>query len=153
MMTTSDYYTEFSTDAPIEEVFKCLTTGYGNWWTEPSHSFQAVGDQSKFAFGGESYWVFEAEELSPEHVRLKCTEAHLLLLDHPDEIDRDWLGSHLDWKMQSKPSGTLVKFNHEGLNDQLVCYDVCSRSWDHFLVDSLKSFLDTGVGKPHQVES
>lgn len=152
-MAVSDYNTEFTTNAALQDVFASLTTGYGNWWTEPSQPFLKVGDRAKFAFGGESYWVFEAETLLKNHVRLRCVEAHLLLLDHPDEIDRDWLGSHLDWKMESQPSGTTVRFRHEGLSEDLICYDVCSRSWDHFLVDSLKSFLETGVGKPHQVES
>lgn len=44
---------------------------------------------------------------------------------------------------------TIIEFLHEGLTPESKCYNICAPTWDLFITESLKSFIETGVGKPY----
>ena len=40
-----------------------------------------------------------------------------------------------------------MSFEHEGLTEQLHCYETCSRGWDHGLA-FVRSYVDEGTERP-----
>ena len=154
-MTDQHYTRTISVDATPEEVYFALTTGFENWWTSCNGGFGRVGDRVRFVFPPNvSYWTFEAKTLKPnETVELECIEAHHKIVDKPLASETEWLGSVAQWQIEARSTHTDVRFTHRGLSPDLDCYEVCEAGWNLFFADSLKAYLDTGVGKPHQPEA
>ena len=69
-----------------------------------------------------------------------------------DASKTEWLGSQAHWRIEAAGGETRIDFVHRGLTPDLRCYDVCEAGWDHFFVDSLKAYLDHGLGRPHRTE-
>ncbi len=155
MMKDDNYERTITVDASPEDAYLALTTGYANWWTPCDRKFNKVGDRIKFTFPPYvSYWTFEARILEPFRiVELRCVEAYHKITDKPDASKTEWLGSTVRWNIKSRAGQTDIHLTHYRLTPELECYDVCELGWDQFFVESLKSYLYTGVGKPHQTES
>ncbi len=150
-MSDKNYQRAITVDAPPEDVYLALTTGYEHWWTTPDKPIQKVGDVSKFGFSGKhGYWTFKATVLTPERVELVCVDALHLLEGEPKEVETEWLDTKVIWEIVQRSEKTIIRFEHDGLNPNLLCYDICEAGWDLFFVDSLKAYLDTGIVKPFQ---
>ncbi|UUX48716.1 SRPBCC domain-containing protein [Nisaea acidiphila] len=149
-MSEDNYQREIRVKATPGDVYEALTTGYAAWWTEPDGAFEKEGDVVRFGFSERhGYWTFKAVTLSEDRIELQCVEAKHIHPGGPAEFEREWLGTHVRWEFQDGADGkTVIRFEHDGLTPELHCYEVCSEGWDMFFVDSLKSYLDTGDGKP-----
>ena len=44
-------------------------------------------------------------------------------------------------------------FEHVGLTANLDCYETCNSAWSWYLNQSLRSYLETGDGKPYGNDS
>jgi len=153
-MTGQNYQRTISVDASPEDAYRAPTTGCEHWWTVGDNNFGRVGDRIKFTFPPNvSYWTFEAKKLEPNKtVELECVDAHHKITDRPDASETEWLGSRALWQIEPQGDKTTIHFVHKGLTPNLDCYDVCEAGWNLFFVDSLKAYLDSGVGKPHRPE-
>ncbi|WP_415404072.1 SRPBCC family protein [Tateyamaria sp. SN3-11] len=149
-MTQDSYERTIKTTASGAEVYAALTTGVAQWWTSDAGKFEQVGDVARFGFTGRrGYWTFKATALAQDRVEWECVEALHLHEGMPREIETEWLGTRAIWSMQETDTGTNIHFVHDGLTQDLLCFDICAAGWDMFFVDSLKTYLDTGTGKPH----
>ncbi len=154
-MTEQHYKRTISVAATAAEAYRALTTGYEHWWTNCDSDFNRVGDRIKFTFPPHvSYWTFEAKKLEPDRsVELECVEACHKFTDKPDAPETEWLGSRAQWRIEPQDDQTNIHFVHDGLTPDLDCYEVCEKGWNLFFVDSLKAYLDSGVGKPFRPET
>ena len=150
-MTKEDYSKAISVDASALDAYLALTNGFEKWWTTPDNPVHAVGDVSRFCFPpGKAFWAFQAMNLVPGRlVDLKCVEANHLHEGMPDAIREEWLGTSLTWHIREEDGKTVIQFVHSGLTPTLHCFEICEAGWDYFFVDSLKAYLNTGVGLPH----
>ncbi|WP_299507701.1 SRPBCC domain-containing protein [uncultured Roseobacter sp.] len=149
-MAQKNYERTIRTTASRSEAYAALTTGFTQWWTSDSGTFEKPGDVAKFGFSGKlGYWKFKATSLEPNRVELECVEALHLHEGQPKEIETEWLGTRAIWDIQETVGGTEIHFVHDGLTPDLLCFDICEAGWDMFFVDSLQAYLDTGTGKPH----
>lgn len=150
-MNEQNYRRTISVRATPEQAYRAVTTGYGQWWTRTDDAIKAIGDRITFMFPPNlSYWIFEATKLEPiQAVELECVEAFHKIIDKPDAPESEWLGSQLIFHIEPDDAQTRIHFDHVGLTPDLDCFDVCEAGWNLFFVDSLKSYLNTGVGKPH----
>ena len=151
-MPQPNYTRPLTVSASPEKVFSALTAGFEDWWTKPDKPISKVGDRARFTFPpGRSYWTFEAAFLEPgKRVELVCVDALHQHEGQPAEIETEWLDTRLVWWIDSAAHGSEIRFEHQGLNPQLLCYDICEAGWDLFFVSSLKAFLDTGQGHAHR---
>ena len=129
------------------EVFKALTKEIPDWWSTIEGASNEVNAEFKVSFGSESYWKFKVESLNePNEVVWECIESHQ---DHNLKgIDEEWTNTKLYWLISKSGDKTKIDFVHDGLLSTGVCYEVCSNGWDFYILDSLKHFLEGGVGKP-----
>jgi hypothetical protein len=150
-MTDKDYSKTILVDASPQDAYVALTSGFEKWWTTPDKPIRVVGDCAVFTFPpGKGSWTFRATNLVPgEHVDLDCIEANHIHEGMPDAIREEWLGTTLSWRIFPEDGKTVIRFVHSGLRPNLHCFDICESGWDYFFVDSLKAYLDTGVGMPH----
>jgi len=57
-------------------------------------------------------------------------------------VEKEWVGTKIHWELyELGEQRTLLKFKHEGLVSDLVCFDFCSQSWHRFLHESLVDYL------------
>lgn len=144
-----DYRRSVLINSDPKSAFIALTEQIDQWWGTTESSADQEGDVFKIYFGPESYWTFRVVSLKrPEGIVWQCIASHQD--HHLPGIDAEWLNTKLHWHIQSKEEGVEVEFWHEGLVTTGVCYEVCSTAWDFYIMDSLKSFLETGLGKPGQ---
>ena len=131
-------------------LFDSLTTEVDQWWSTMDQTATEEGDIFTISFGGESYWKFMVLEADNDgKIIWQCIESNQ---DHNLKgIDEEWIDSKLIWQFNYKDNGIQLKFLHQGLLKSGVCYDVCSTAWDFYLMESLKSYLENGKGKPNEM--
>ena len=121
--------------APADKVYNALTTtdGLADWWTNDT---KAEGDvlQFRFAAGG-----FDMKVLESEPSKRVLWE----VVDGPEE----WVGTHIDWRLDQNDDYTTVLFQHQGWKEPVDFMHHCSTKWATYLM-SLKELLETGHGRP-----
>ena len=147
-----NYTASITSAASTEETYKAITENMSDWWTSMSAKFVKVGDQAKTDFGVESYWVFEAKTLSPNVlIELKCVDSHMIgdFVDDPQE----WCTTTLRFDIEKEDTGdSKVTLTHVGLTPEMQCWEVCKKGRDHYILGSLKDYLDGKGGKPNSNE-
>lgn len=145
-MTTSDYSKALRLGTTSEAVHQALTRDIRNWW---SANLVDHGDVFTVGFG-DTRKTFKA--LIPPsaepcfEIVWTCTEANLL---HPSvSTPNEWVGTRIIWAVEPDDDGVKITLTHEGLNEDLQCFEICVGGWDFFFLESLKDYLETGTGKP-----
>jgi len=64
----------------------------------------------------------------------------------------EWDGTTIVWTIREDEGGSRITFVHEGLSPALECFEICASGWTYFL-GSLKSYLETGRGRPFRKAS
>lgn len=151
-MTAPSYTKSIDVQADPSAAFKAVTHGVAGWWTRPDKPLANVGDRAKFTFPpGVSYWTFELTGMEePGRVEWTCVDALHIHEGQPKEIETEWLNTKVFWNITKNGEGSRIEMRHQGLTPELLCYEICEAGWDMFFLGSLKQYLDTGQGKPHQ---
>ena len=145
MTTSTDYRTTIRINASADAVFDAVTSteALTAWWSPVNGSGLTGGD-----------------------LRFPMVADHPPLLIHVDQATRPttvrWTVKECtfmeDW-VATQPTFTItpiddrsceLTFEHRGLDDQLECKDMCSRSWDHFVRTSLRELVEGGTGAPNR---
>lgn len=131
------------------ELFQAITTTEGckAWWTPESKVGSEVGSDASFRFG-RTHWTFEIKKLDPgKEVEWFCKEQFMYAPDTLSKTD-EWVGTTVKYVISETEDGSELHFEHVGLNEQMECWGMCQPGWDHFLGNSLKSYLELGQGMP-----
>ena len=137
-----NYQQAISVNADSQKVFDALSQQINLWWGKTNSITAKSGDEFTIQFSNGYYWTFQVKEFLPnKKLAWEC-------VDGEPEFNREWIGTTIHWSIESNENRTTLKLTHDGLTPALHCYDVCPTTWNMFITDSLKSFLETGVGKP-----
>lgn len=133
--------------APIAKVYAALTiqAHFRQWWTQDSLVGSTIGERARFDFKGDnSYCVMEIIRLKPEQfVGWKCVVSTMM-------GKQDWVGTTISFTLRAlNENETALAFRHDRWNMMNACYRESVDGWKYYLGDSLKSYLETGVGKPY----
>jgi len=137
---------------PVSIVYQAITTqeGIRGWWTATCDVGTKIGPQSTFRFG-RTYNKMSIESLiSNKEVHWRCIEQYH---HSPDQLARtdEWIATLVVFRLVSQtPTTTLLQFEHIGLVPELECYEICNDGWEHFIGNSLKSFVENGSGTPYR---
>lgn len=64
----------------------------------------------------------------------------------------EWVNTRLIFDLEPMDGNTKIIFTHEGLVPEYECYKVCEDAWSSYIQGSLKSFIETGKGRPNGKE-
>jgi Activator of Hsp90 ATPase homolog 1-like protein len=126
-----------------EVIFKAITQQLNDWWGKTDSAVAKVGDEFTTSFGN-AFWKFKILEYMPNEILT------WLCVDGKPEFNAEWIGTTINWNISLVEGKTELSFTHDGLTPEFKCYDICAPTWDMFITSSLKSFIETGIGKPHQ---
>ena len=153
MIVTTSYASEITVANTPSAAYEALTTGFDKWWTTRCNPISKTGDTITFRFGP-TYWVMRATKLIPDAcVELTCIDAHHEHEGLPLSIVNEWQDTLLKWEINKDRENTKITLIHDGLVPSLNCYEVCEQGWDFFFVNSLKQYLETGVGSPFESDA
>ena len=146
----NDFRMKLTFNAPAGKLYEQFATQQGvrNWWTNFCDMEEKVGGKASFRFPkSDFYAITRISRLEPE----RCVEWECLDSKHPDKLQfsdpRDWIGTKLRFEVAALNEGqSQLTFTHAGLAP-LECVGVCTNAWSFFLNDSLRNYLETGVGK------
>jgi uncharacterized protein YndB with AHSA1/START domain len=145
MTTSTDYRISVRIDAPIDVVFDAVTAteALTAWWSPVTGSGMTDGDLRFPMVADQAPLLIHVDEATrPTTVRWTVIECTFM---------EDWVGTHPTFTITSINNGSCeLKFEHRGLDDQLECKDMCSRSWDHFVGTSLRELAERGTGAPNR---
>ena len=152
-LTTRLYYVSAMPDilhqvvvkAPAPSVWRALTEpdGLRSWWTRDVDAEPELGSVARFGFDGKStVFMMKIEELTPnEFVRWHCVGGH-------PEWDHTEITFDLTEDTDDDGVATIVYFAHRGWESTDGILAMCSFEWARYLM-SLKAYLETGTGDPH----
>jgi uncharacterized protein YndB with AHSA1/START domain len=144
-----NFHCEITLNSDTKNVYQAITEqkGISCWWTETCTAESKEGSKARFDFGN-TYNIMEIERLiSNEAVNWRCIEqnhASSELTKHDE-----WVGKRILFHLKANQNGgTDLSFTHEGLTEDLQCYDMCFKGWTHFITNSLKNYVEKGKGEP-----
>jgi uncharacterized protein YndB with AHSA1/START domain len=142
--TSTDYRTTVRISAPAEVVFDTVTTaeGLAAWWSPVTGSGLTGGElQFPMVADHRPLLVRVDEATRPTTVRWTVTDCTFM---------EDWVGTQPTFTITPLEGACELTFEHRGLNDELECKDMCSRSWNHFVGTSLRELAEGGPGAPNR---
>ena len=141
-----DYSKKLETTKSVEKSFNAISSGMGKWWAESIKPFEKTGDEFNAIFTGvgSAHWRFKVKEFEKnKKVVLECIEAFHEIHDFPEDRRSEWLGTQLLFVINKTKIGSDILFTHQGLNEELLCNDICVEGWDFFFGARLKEYLKT----------
>ena len=150
----TDFKKKMTVLATKEKAFEAVTIGINKWWGNVDNSLiTKVDDEFSVFFEEETEWRFKVTVLNKfDEVHWKCVHAN-----HRSSglngIKDEWLNSEIIFSFKELDEDRIeFFFEHKGLTPELNCYKICDAGWTHFIVQSLKQYLETGKGIPNLVE-
>jgi Activator of Hsp90 ATPase homolog 1-like protein len=68
------------------------------------------------------------------------------------EDKAEWKGTKVIFELSENDGKTQLRFTHEGLVPEYECFSVCSNAWGSYINGSLRSLIETSMGRPNQKE-
>ncbi|GAA3634345.1 SRPBCC family protein [Flavivirga jejuensis] len=132
-----NYRKQLEVNVNAKEVFSALNENLHLWWSKTSNTEFKAGGQFTIHFENNYWWTFKIVEYTPnKELVWKCIGGE------PD-FNKEWIGHVLHWKIEEQNGKTLINFHQVGLTPNINCYEICSTTWDHYITNSLKGFLET----------
>ena len=145
MTTSTDYRTIIRVNAPADVVFDAVTTteALTAWWSPVTGSGLTDGELRFLMVAEQPPLLVRVDEATrPTIVRWTVVECTFM---------GDWVGTQPTFTIRPIDAGSCeLNFEHSGLNANLECKDMCSRSWDHFVGTSLRELVEGGPGAPNR---
>ena len=138
-----NYTQQFSTHVNQEVIFKAISKQLNDWWGKTDLPVSKIGDEFTTSFDN-AFWKFRVIDFKNNE---KLT---WLCIDGKPEFNAEWIGTKVDWNIFLSNGLTKLNVVHEGLTPDFECYNICAPTWDIFITSSLKTFVETGIGSPHQ---
>ncbi len=139
---SQNYTQEVKVLTSPNNAFEALTRHVKKWWGNTDKPVSKVGDEFTIHFGN-AFWKFKViKYVLNSEIVWKC-------IDGQPGFENEWVGTSTTWNITPTADGVLVSFMHDGLTPDFNCYDICAPTWDMFITKSLKHYLETGKGMPH----
>lgn len=143
----SSFVLNLHINAQAPQIYSALISADGmrGWWTSDCEVHYPVGQCSTFRFGNTYSVLQKIRQTADREVAWRCIRHHLDGGVPPNE----WVGTTLCFRLSRYDrGGTDLTFEHLGLTPALKCYSTSSEGWDRYLRQSLKSYVETGEGRP-----
>ena len=136
----------FLVDQSPKEVFEAVLNVRG-WWQgfyeeEITGESRKLNDEFTFRAGDGAHITRQKLVEVVPYTRLVwlVTFSELSFLEQKEE----WEGTRLVFDISPKGNKTELKFTHDGLKQEIECYDVCSTAWSKYMTEKLLPLVKTG---------
>jgi uncharacterized protein YndB with AHSA1/START domain len=121
----ADIFHYFQINAPLEKVFKSVSTpkGLDIWWSKSSTGKLAIGETYHLSFGPEYNWAAVVSKYVPDK------EFELTITD----ADPDWINSKVGLTLTFKNNVTGIHFYHTGWKEDNEHYRISCYCWAMYL--------------------
>jgi hypothetical protein len=142
-METKNFQSSISTPIGASEAIKKISNVPEWWGINFSGNAEKQNDRFMVKMSGDSFFDFTVAELIPgKRVAWLVTDCHM-----PWYSDKkEWANTKLIFDLAENNGMTTVNFTHEGLTQEVECYNDCAPGWTHWITTSLYSYLTTGKG-------
>lgn len=115
-----------------------------DWWGITfSGSAKKRKDNFVVKMGGNSFFNFTVRELIPgKRIVWFITDCYMPWYSN----HKEWIHTNIIFNLTENNGVTTLNFMHEGLTQELECYQECAPGWTHWIETSLYSYLTTGKG-------
>ena len=138
-----DIVHELMIESAPDKVYAAITEqeGLAAWWTDTNTAKAELGSEADFVFeGGQIVFKMRIDELSaPSRIEWAA-------LDSPVP---GWPGTTVTWDLSEADGQTKVLFGHRGWPSIDGPFPSINFSWAQYL-QSLKDYVETGIGAPHR---
>ena len=139
---TKSYAAKIMINHKPERIFKAISQGLGDWWGPQDKIIDRDGIIFKVAWGEPWYHFKVLTYHENQEMIWECIDANQKIAGLQG-VEKEWVGTRIHWQLDSQGDNlTVLKFTHEGLVPDFICFDFCSASWEHFLKESLINYLD-----------
>lgn len=137
----NDYTTTVEIDRPISKVFQAISKELTHWWGKQSEVVKGTDRIFKVEWGEPWYQFKVIEYHEPELMIWECVDANQKIKGLTG-VEKEWVGTKIHWQLETLGENkTLLHFKHEGLVPEFLCFDFCSKTWEHFLKGPLVEYL------------
>ena len=148
-METKNYTSTFTVTKDAHTAFNAIKD-YRAWWSEEI-------DGETGTLGETFFYHYKDVHLCKVKLIEEIKDEKLVYLVTDNEFNfvkdkSEWVNTKLIFDLSKDGDQTKVTFTHEGLTPEYECYEVCNDAWNGYVQGSLKSLIETGVGKPNQKE-
>lgn len=143
-MEESDFTLSLAVDQPPEVVFAAVNDVRGWWSGEIEGETTALGDTFSYRYDDVHVSKQTISELEPgRRVVWHVEDATLSFTSDPGE----WVGTDITFEILPRATASELRFTHVGLTPRLECYTRCSEAWTHYVSESLRDLITTGLAK------
>jgi hypothetical protein len=146
MMNNNSFTTTISVSKSTAEAFDAIKNFRG-WWSEEIEGNTAQLNETFFYHYKDIHLCkMKLTEMIPgKKLVYQVIENDFNFVKDKSE----WVDTKLVFDIFTDGSQTKVKFTHEGLVPDYECYQVCNEAWTTYIGNSLKNYIETGVGNPN----
>jgi len=141
---SADLVLSFTVDKSPAEVYDAVNR-VADWWIgEVEGSFAPEGAVFTYAYPPYHRTVQRVLAQVPGlRVEWEVTESSINFVEDKEE----WKGTVIRFEMlQAAQDKTELRFTHVGLTPKIACYQNCSAGWEFYILESLRSLIETGKG-------
>ena len=137
----TDYSTEVEIPSSKHAVFKAISQELGEWWGHQDRSIEKKDLVFKVSWGEPWYQFMVTDYKENELMIWECIDANQII-PGLSGVEKEWVGTQIHWNLTAiSTDNTLLHFKHQGLVPDFLCFDFCSKSWEHFLKERLLTYL------------
>ena len=139
-MRIKEIYYCLSIKTGSDKIFRAISTrnGIAGWWTKNLDHTGTVGSISTFRFSSGAFNKMKIIKAESNYIEWLCVDGH-----------KEWIDTHIMFKLSSVENGTKVCFSHFGFNEQTEYVGECSFHWAKYMI-SLQQFCEIGKGMPNE---
>lgn len=142
IMKHKSYQIEVVLPVSKEIAFKSISKELESWWGRQSEKISNVGQKFKVSWKEPWYEFLVIEYLPTNKMIWKCIDANQII-DGLEGVQKEWVDTELVWNLtEIDENQCRLDFIHQGLIPEFICYDFCSSTWDYFLTNKLKNYLN-----------
>lgn len=128
-------------DASCSSVFAAISRELSAWWGIQDKLVENAGMIFTVSWGIPWYRFKVLDFQLDELMKWEVIDANQKIPGLTG-VEKEWVGTHLHWRLKPTPEGgTKLHFQHDGLVPEMICFDFCTSSWEHFLKERLVDYL------------
>ena len=139
---SDSYSKEILINASVSKVFDAISLDLEKWWGSQSQPIESTDTIFIVSWKIPWYEFRVIDYLKDQKMIWECIDANQII-EGLTGVKREWVGTRIHWEIEEITDfKTRLKFRHEGLVPDFICFDFCSKTWDHFLLDALRKYLE-----------